>query len=68
MEPIFARLGVQHESRNFGNDGLGTMHNSIGAGSIYGPDVDILMYDSLYTEDGDDRAVDLFARQAILGM
>ena len=44
------------------------MHNAIGSGSIYGPDVDVLMYDSISTEDGDDRAVDLFSRQAILGM
>ena len=68
LEPVFARLGVRHESRNFGNAGVGTMHNAIGSGSIYGPDVDILMYDSMSTEDGDDRAVDLFSRQAILGM
>ena len=68
LEPVFARLGVRHESRNVGNAGVGTIHNAIGSGSIYGPDVDILMYDSMSTEDGDERAVDLFARQAILGV
>jgi hypothetical protein len=46
MEPIFARLGVKHQSRNFGNGGLGTQQNAIAGGSIYGPDVDLLMWDS----------------------
>ena len=46
VEPVFARLGVKHESRNFGNGGLGTLHNGMAAGSIYGPDVDLIMWDS----------------------
>ena len=46
MEPVFARLGVKHESRNFGNGGLGTLHNGLAAGSIYGPDVDFIIWDS----------------------
>jgi hypothetical protein len=46
MEPIFARLGVKHQSRNFGNGGLGTQQNAIAGGSLYGPDVDLLMWDS----------------------
>jgi hypothetical protein len=67
MEPIFARLGVKHEARNFGNPGLGTLHNTMGLGSIYGPDLDCLIWDGEYTEPDDDRAVDVLARQAILG-
>jgi hypothetical protein len=63
MEPIFARLGVLHQSRNFGNGGLGTAHNGIAAGSTYGPDVDLLMWDSGMTEGRDAHVLDMFARQ-----
>jgi hypothetical protein len=66
MEPIFARLGVKHEARNFGNGGLGTVHNAMGMASIYGPDIDFLMWDSAMTEP-DQGSVDLFARQGLLG-
>jgi hypothetical protein len=66
LEPIFARLGVKHEARNFGNGGLGTVHNAIGMASIYGPDIDFLMWDSAMTEP-DQGSVDLFARQGLLG-
>lgn len=50
MEAVFARLGVRHQARNFGNGGMGTLHNGLGASSIYGPDVDFLMWDSSMTE------------------
>ena len=66
MEPIFARLGVRHESRNLANGGMGTLQNALAAGSIYGPDVDILMWDSAMTETKD-RDIDLFARQGLMG-
>ena len=51
MEPIFARLDVRHESRILANGGMGTLQNALAAGSIYGPDVDILMCDSAMTEN-----------------
>ena len=41
---------MKHQARNFGNGGLGTIHNAAAAGSIYGPDVDMLMWDSGMTE------------------
>ena len=66
LEAVFARLGVKHQARNFGNGGLGTIHNALGAGSVYGPDVDMLMWDSSMTE-GDLKDIDVFGRQAILG-
>jgi hypothetical protein len=66
MEPIFARLGVKHQSRNFGNGGLGTQHNAYAGGSIWGPDVDMLMWDSGMTEGGY-REPDLMIRQGMLG-
>ena len=46
MEPVFARLGVQCSARNIGMGGLGTSQNGLAAGSIYGPDMDILHWDS----------------------
>ena len=59
-------MGVRHQSRNFGNGGLGTAHNGLGAASVYGPDVDVLMWDSQMTE-GDGQSIDLMHRQQILG-
>lgn len=63
---MFARLGVRHQARNFGYGGLGTVQNGLGAGSIYGPDVDFLAWDSGMTEK-ENKALDVFMRQAILG-
>jgi hypothetical protein len=66
MEPIFARLGVKSTARNVGMGGMGTIQNAIGAGSIYGRDTDILVWDSSMTENGrDDQGI--FATQGILG-
>ena len=65
LEPVFARLGVKHQARNFGMGGLGTVHNALGSGSIYGPDVDVLMWDSSMTEK-DSANQDLFHRQYLL--
>ena len=65
LQPIFARLGVKHVSRNFGMGGLGTFHNSISSKYLYGPDVDFLLWDSGMTE-GDPDKLEMFARQAIM--
>jgi hypothetical protein len=46
LEPIFARLGVKLITRNVGMGGLGTIHNGLGSGSIYGDEVDLLIWDS----------------------
>eukprot|EP00980_Cylindrotheca_fusiformis_P009916 scaffold2194_cov130-Cylindrotheca_fusiformis.AAC.12 len=46
LEPIFARLGVKLITRNAGMDGLGTIHNGLGSGSIYGDEVDLLIWDA----------------------
>jgi hypothetical protein len=59
-------MGVRHHSRNFGNGGLGTLHNGIAASNIYGPDVDALLWDSGMTEL-EASAPDAMARQAMLG-
>ena len=66
LEAVFARLGVKHEARNFGMGGLGTGQAGLGAGYLYGQDVDMLMWDSSMTE-GDEGSQDLLHRQYILG-
>lgn len=46
LEPILARLGVFHISRNVGMGGLGTVHNGIASQSFYGGDNAILVWNS----------------------
>mmetsp|Transcript_10637 Transcript_10637/g.26864 ORF Transcript_10637/g.26864 Transcript_10637/m.26864 type:complete len:672 (-) Transcript_10637:1123-3138(-) len=65
MYPIFARLGVKLVTRNIGQGGLGTMQAGMGSGSIYGDEIDILMWDSGMTEP-EKEFVDVFYRQALL--
>lgn len=45
LEAVFARLGVRHQARNFGLGGLGTLQSGLATKAIYGPDVDVLMWD-----------------------
>lgn len=59
MYPIFARLGVKLITRNVGQGGLGTIQAGMGSGSIYGDEVDILLWDSGKLED----LVSLFQNQ-----
>lgn len=58
-------MGVQFIARNFGNGGLGTVHNGMAAGDIYGHDVDMLMWDSGMTENNN-RPQELLHRQGLL--
>ena len=46
LQPIFARLGVYHEARNLGQGGLGTLQNAMALQSLYGGDLDMLLWDS----------------------
>jgi hypothetical protein len=46
MYPVFARLGVKLITRNMGQGGLGTIQAGLGSGSIYGDEVDLLLWDS----------------------
>jgi hypothetical protein len=66
MEPIFARLGVKHVSRNIANGGLGTTQNGIASAAFHGPDVSLLMWDSGMTENNL-RDPDMMARQGLMG-
>ena len=67
MYPVFARLGVKLITRNVGMGGLGTVHNGMGSGSIYGDEVDLLLWDSGMTEGGNKDFIDLYLRQGLLG-
>lgn len=46
MYPVFARLGVKLITRNMAQGGLGTIQAGMGSGSIYGDEVDLLLWDS----------------------
>ena len=46
LEGVFSRLGVRHQSRNFGFGGLGTTQSGIATKSLFGHDVDMLLWDS----------------------
>merc|ERR1719491_1213110 len=65
MYPIFARLGVKLITRNIGQGGLGTIQAGMGSGSIYGKEIDVLMWDSGMTENNDEH-IEIFYRQALL--
>lgn len=65
MYPIFARLGVKLVTRNVGQGGLGTLQAGMGSGSIYGDEIDLLLWDSGMTET-EAKHIDIFFRQAIL--
>jgi len=66
LEGVFSRLGVRHQSRNFGFGGLGTTQSGIATKSLFGHDVDMLLWDSGMTEQ-EAEARDMFFRQGILG-
>lgn len=65
MEPIFHKLGMRLIARNLAMGGLGTLHYSFGASTLYG-ETDFLMWDSLMTERNP-ADMDLFHKQAMLG-
>jgi len=66
LEPVFTRVGVKLIVRNLAQGGLGTMQHSLGSSSIYGDNIDVLVWDSSMTEK-DKNAIDLFYRQALIG-
>jgi hypothetical protein len=66
MAPIFARMGVKLITKNMAQGGLGTIHNALGSGSLYGDEIDLLLWDSGMTEPNAGHQ-DLFLRQGLLG-
>lgn len=65
LEPVLARLGVFHKAHNYGFGGLGTMQNGMASRDLYGPRIDVLMWDSGMTE-GEAPVKDIFARAGFL--
>mmetsp|Transcript_6913 Transcript_6913/g.10065 ORF Transcript_6913/g.10065 Transcript_6913/m.10065 type:complete len:630 (-) Transcript_6913:1759-3648(-) len=66
MEPVFEKLGMKLITRNMGQGGLGTIQNALGSQSIYGDEIDVILWDSHMTEGGNPD-FDFFCRQALLG-
>lgn len=66
MEPVFRQLGVKLTSRNLAQGGLGTVHSSLGFNSIYGSEIDLMLWDSSMTEGKHLDHIDLFFRQALM--
>ena len=46
MAPVLRQLGVTLTSRNQAQGGLGTVQSSLGFNSIYGSDIDLILWDS----------------------
>lgn len=67
MAPVFARLGIKLITRNISQGGLGTLQNSMASGSLYGDEIDILIWDAGMTEKGSPNHIDLFFRQGLIG-
>jgi hypothetical protein len=65
LEPVLARLGVYHQSHNYGVGGMGTVQNAMGSADLYGSELDVIIWDSSMTEP-EDSVKDLFVRTAFL--
>jgi len=65
MEPLLERVGVKLITKSIANDGLGTIQNTLGSVSIYGDDIDVIIWDA-DPEVENDASVELFFRQALL--
>lgn len=46
LQPVFHQLNVKLVSRNQAQGGLGTVQSSLGFSSIYGSDIDLMLWDS----------------------
>lgn len=66
MKPIFERLGVKLITRNISFGGMGTIHSSMGSRDILGKEIDLILWDSGMTENGNQAHIDLFMRQALI--
>ena len=66
MKPIFARLGVKLITRNISHGGMSTIQGAMGSASIYGDEIDLMIWDSGMTERVPEHT-DLFLRQALIG-
>jgi hypothetical protein len=65
MRPIFERLGVKLITRNISHGGMSTIQGAMGSASIYGDEIDLILWDSGMTERVAEHT-DLFLRQALI--
>mmetsp|Transcript_7682 Transcript_7682/g.21375 ORF Transcript_7682/g.21375 Transcript_7682/m.21375 type:complete len:812 (+) Transcript_7682:46-2481(+) len=67
LAPVLARMGVKLVTRNLSvGHGLGTVQSSLGFSSLYGQDIDVLIWDCGMTESSDPKYADLFFRQGLM--
>jgi hypothetical protein len=65
LEPVLARVGVKLITRNCAQEGIGTFQHALGSGSLYGDEIDMIVWDSSMTET-DKKSIGIFYRQALL--
>ena len=67
MEPVFGLLGVNLNTYNVAQGGVGTLQHSLGFRDLYGDNIDFMVWDSGMTEGrGSESAHDMFWRQALI--
>ena len=67
LAPVFEKLGMTFVGKNAAQGGMGTVQTSLCGGDVYGYDNDVIMWDSMMTEQPNTlHAVDLFVRQAVI--
>jgi hypothetical protein len=67
MAPIFARLGVKLVTRNMSQGGMGTLQNALASSTLYGDEIDLLIWDAGMTEKSYKAHIDIFFRQGLMG-
>lgn len=67
VAPVMARMGVKLITRNLAmGHGMGTLQSTLGFSSLYGKDIDVLIWDCGMTESSNLELVDLFFRQGLM--
>ena len=66
MEPVFKRLNIKLVTRHMGQENVGSLQSALGSGSIFGEDVDMIIWDSEDADEVERAGFDLLARQALL--
>jgi len=64
LRPIFELMRIDLVVHDMSKSGMGTLQDTLGGKSIYGEDIDILIWDSSATDDK--TMMDFFATQALM--
>jgi len=64
LRPIFDLMRIDLVVHDMSKSGMGTLQDTLGGKSIYGEDIDILIWDSSATDDK--TMMDFFAKQALM--